>query len=365
MVTAKASEIDTVVGLEVGADDYVTKPYRVRELVARIRAVLRRAPRWTAPTSSRGRPATTVRVGEVTLDPDEHRVTRPRRATWRCRSRSSRCCTCCCANAGRVLPRETLIDRVWGDDYVGDTKTLDVHIKRLRSKIEVDPARPDADRDDPRPRLQVRTSDAVSLIVPLRHSGEWPGERDLPCSNACFRAITTNSTRARSRSAWPRSTISSAAMDPSPLHERALDVEVADWIEEWAEDIDSKDPMELEISIVDGRLDGREEAIAMGLLSHFEYREWQADRQFRKLMREGRISLVIGLLALAGFDAVSRLIGSSGNPVIEVIHEGFAVLGWVSMWKPLEMLLYDWWPIRHHRRACARLADATITFADV
>lgn len=151
-------------------------------------------------------------------------------------------------------------------------------------------------------------------------------------------------------------------MDPAPLHERALDMEVTDWIEEWAEDLDSKDSVEVEITVVDGNLDGREEAIANGILSHFEYREWQTDRQFRKLMREGRISLLIGLMALAGFNAVSRLIGSSGNPVIEVIHEGFAVLGWVSMWKPLEMLLYDWWPIRHERRACGRLADATITF---
>ncbi|HSH11595.1 MAG TPA: hypothetical protein VLA10_07395 [Ilumatobacter sp.] len=153
-------------------------------------------------------------------------------------------------------------------------------------------------------------------------------------------------------------------MDPAPLHERALNEEVADWIEEWAEDIDSKDPMEVEITVVDGRLEGREQAIATGLLSHFEYREWQTDRQLRKLLREGRVSLVIGLMALAGFNALSRLIGGSSNPVIEVIHEGFAVLGWVSMWKPLEILLYDWWPIRHERRACGRLADATITFTE-
>ena len=121
--------------------------------------------------------------------------------------------------------------------------------------------------------------------------------------------------------------------------------------------------IELEITIIDGQLDGREEEIANGLLSHFEYREWQTDRQLRKLFREGRISLVIGIAALAGFNAVSRVIGSSSNPVVEVIHEGFVVLGWVSMWKPLEILLYDWWPIRHERRACQRLADATITFA--
>ena len=152
-------------------------------------------------------------------------------------------------------------------------------------------------------------------------------------------------------------------MDPSPLAERALDQEVADWIEEWAEDLDHDSPVEVEIFVSDARLDGREAAIINGLHSHFEYREWQTGRQLRKLLREGRISLLIGLAALAGFNAVSRLIGASTNPVIEVIHEGFSVLGWVSMWKPLEILLYDWWPIRHERRACQRLAESAITFS--
>ena len=153
-------------------------------------------------------------------------------------------------------------------------------------------------------------------------------------------------------------------IDPAPISERALDDEVADWIEEWADDLDSNDPIEVEISVADGIVDHRTEGqVANGLLSHFEYREWQADRRFRKLRREGRISLVIGLIALAGFNAASRLIGGSDNPIVEVIHEGLAVLGWVSMWKPLEMLLYDWWPIRHERRVCERLADATITFS--
>jgi len=152
-------------------------------------------------------------------------------------------------------------------------------------------------------------------------------------------------------------------MDPSPLDERSLDQEVADWIEEWAEDLDHDHRVEVEIYVADDRLNGREEAIARGLHSHFEYRQWQTGRQLRKLLREGRISLVIGLAALAGFNAVSRLIGASNNPVIEVVHDGLSVLGWVSMWKPLEILLYDWWPIRHERRACQRLAESTITFA--
>jgi two-component system, OmpR family, response regulator RegX3 len=137
MVTAKSEEIDTVVGLEVGADDYVTKPYRLRELVARMRAVLRRAPGDHAGELG---PAA-VTVGEVSLDPDEHvvtvdgeRVSLP--------LKEFELLHVLLANAGRVLPRETLIDRVWGSDYVGDTKTLDVHVKRLRSKLEPDPAHP-------------------------------------------------------------------------------------------------------------------------------------------------------------------------------------------------------------------------------
>ena len=151
-------------------------------------------------------------------------------------------------------------------------------------------------------------------------------------------------------------------MDPSPLEERSLDHEVADWIEEWAEDLDHDHPVEVEISVNDGQLHGREAAIVNGLHRHFEYREWQTARQLHKLLREGRISLLIGLAALAGFNAVSRLIGTSSNPVINVVHDGLSVLGWVSMWKPLEVLLYDWWPIRHERRACQRLAESTITF---
>lgn len=138
MVTAKGGEIDTVVGLEVGADDYVTKPYRVRELIARMRAVMRRSPTdRTAADLAAG----AIQVGDVTLDPDEHsvfvngdRVTMP--------LKEFELLHLLLANAGRVLPRETLIDRVWGSDYVGDTKTLDVHIKRLRGKVETDPAAP-------------------------------------------------------------------------------------------------------------------------------------------------------------------------------------------------------------------------------
>ena len=93
----------------------------------------------------------------------------------------------------------------------------------------------------------------------------------------------------------------------------------------------------MEIYVADGRLDGREEAIVSGLHHHFGYREWQTGCQLRKLLREGWITPVIWLAALAGSNAVSRLIGSSTNPVVQVAHDGLSVLGWVSMWKPLEI----------------------------
>ncbi len=141
MVTAKGAEIDTVVGLEVGADDYVTKPYRLRELVARMRAVLRR----TEPSGANGADTALaqgiVQVGDVSLDSEEHRVS-VRGEELTLPLKEFELLHLLLANAGRVLPRDTLIDRVWGSDYVGDTKTLDVHVKRLRGKIEIDPATP-------------------------------------------------------------------------------------------------------------------------------------------------------------------------------------------------------------------------------
>ena len=140
MVTAKGSEIDTVVGLEVGADDYVTKPYRLRELVARMRAVLRRSPGEIADVRVERRRhcawATWPSIRE------RHEVVIRDSAGRACRSRSSSCSTLLLENAGRVLSRDVLIDRIWGLDYVGDTKTLDVHVKRLRAKVEDDPSNP-------------------------------------------------------------------------------------------------------------------------------------------------------------------------------------------------------------------------------
>jgi two-component system, OmpR family, response regulator RegX3 len=135
MLTAKDSEIDKVVGLELGADDYVTKPYSGRELVARIRAVLRR----------RGEPddlaPATVEAGPVRLDVDRH-VVSVAGTPVEMPLKEFELLELLLRNAGRVLTRGQLIDRVWGSDYVGDTKTLDVHVKRLRSKIEPDPGAP-------------------------------------------------------------------------------------------------------------------------------------------------------------------------------------------------------------------------------
>ncbi len=135
MVTAKDGEVDKVVGLELGADDYVTKPFSSRELVARIRAVLRR----------RGEPdellPTVIEAGPVRIDVDRHVVT-VRGDTTPMPLKEFDLLELLMRNAGRVLTRGQIIDRVWGSDYVGDTKTLDVHVKRLRAKIEDDPANP-------------------------------------------------------------------------------------------------------------------------------------------------------------------------------------------------------------------------------
>ncbi len=134
MVTARDSEIDKVVGLELGADDYVTKPFSHRELVARIRAVLRR-----------GQDAEllpeVIEAGDVRMDVERHEVTL-RGEVVKLALKEFELLEMLLRNAGRVMTRGQLIDRIWGSDYVGDTKTLDVHVKRLRSKIEDDPTQP-------------------------------------------------------------------------------------------------------------------------------------------------------------------------------------------------------------------------------
>jgi two-component system response regulator RegX3 len=178
MVTAKSTELDTVVGLEVGADDYVAKPYRVHELVSRMRAVLRRAPSGHGGTRAASGPASAIsggvperlvvidgaqsaagatesverlsaarrpdeilQVGDVVLDIGRHECI-VRGLEIKLPLKEFELLEMLLSNPGRVVTRDTLIDRVWGMDYVGDTKTLDVHIKRLRSRIEQDPSKP-------------------------------------------------------------------------------------------------------------------------------------------------------------------------------------------------------------------------------
>ena len=136
MLTAKDSEVDKVVGLEIGADDYVTKPYSSRELVARIRAVLRR----NSSDGIESEPGV-MTVSGIRMDIDRHQVS-INGIPVSLPLKEFELLEFLMRNAGRVLTRMQLIDRVWGSDYVGDTKTLDVHIKRIRAKIETDPANP-------------------------------------------------------------------------------------------------------------------------------------------------------------------------------------------------------------------------------
>jgi len=138
MVTARDSEIDKVVGLELGADDYVTKPYSARELIARIRAVLRRG---ADKESEESEEIGVLESGPVRMDIERHTVA-VRGTAVTLPLKEFDLLEYLLRNSGRVLTRGQLIDRVWGSDYVGDTKTLDVHVKRLRSKLEEDPSKP-------------------------------------------------------------------------------------------------------------------------------------------------------------------------------------------------------------------------------
>ncbi|MBV9291130.1 MAG: response regulator transcription factor [Frankiales bacterium] len=135
MLTAKDAEVDKVVGLEIGADDYVTKPFSARELLARIRAVLRRRGEVEEPVTA------VLEAGPVRMDVDRHVVT-VNGAPTTMPLKEFELLEFLLRNSGRVLTRGQLIDRIWGSDYVGDTKTLDVHVKRLRAKVEPDPSRP-------------------------------------------------------------------------------------------------------------------------------------------------------------------------------------------------------------------------------
>ena len=138
MVTAKDDQVDRIIGLELGADDYVTKPYSGRELVARMRAVLRR---YAAGQRDIVDEPERLTVAGITLDPERLQMTREGQTTS-LPPKEFALLHLLAQNAGRVLPRQVIIDRVWGSDYFGDTKTLDVHIKRIRSRVEADTAEP-------------------------------------------------------------------------------------------------------------------------------------------------------------------------------------------------------------------------------
>jgi two-component system response regulator RegX3 len=138
MLTARDTEVDRVVGLEIGADDYLTKPFSTRELIARIRAILRRAPLGSPSTVSEEQP---IEASGVRVDRSRHEVTVDGRSID-LPPKEFELLGVLVEYAGRVLTRNQLIDEVWGSDYVGDTKTLDVHIRRLRGRIEIDPQQP-------------------------------------------------------------------------------------------------------------------------------------------------------------------------------------------------------------------------------
>ena len=182
MVTARDTEVDKVVGLELGADDYVTKPFSSRELVGPDpgRAAPRRRARGAADLDA-------VEAGPVRMDVERHVVTVDGAPGRRCRSRSSTCSSCCCATPAGCSPAGQLIDRVWGADYVGDTKTLDVHVKRLRAKIEPDPA-------NPKYLVTVRgLGYKFEILSPLdpASAAVAVGSRTRPCaaSASCSRAL--------------------------------------------------------------------------------------------------------------------------------------------------------------------------------
>lgn len=150
-------------------------------------------------------------------------------------------------------------------------------------------------------------------------------------------------------------------MDPQPLDRRDLDVEVASWISEWAEEQRGKTAIIIKVVVGDDSASGREVLVAEGIRNHFAYQRWAAARRLSRLWRDGRISLAIGLSALVTLSTLSRLIARS-NPSawLSLVQEGLAVAGWVAMWRPMELFLYEWWPIRRERAAHQRLADAEI-----
>jgi len=152
-------------------------------------------------------------------------------------------------------------------------------------------------------------------------------------------------------------------IDPQPFNLRDLDVEVADWIGEWADEQRDQDTITIMVVVSDDSAASREDLVAAGIRNHFAYRRWATSRRLSRLWRDGRISLIIGLAALAAFSTASRLVSpSGGNAWLTLLRDGLAVAGWVAMWRPIEVFLYEWWPIRRELRTFQRLAEATVEF---
>jgi hypothetical protein len=152
-------------------------------------------------------------------------------------------------------------------------------------------------------------------------------------------------------------------IDPQPLNLRDLDAEIADWITNWAEEQHDVKELTIEIVVTDDSANGREEQVAAGIHNHFAYQRWAAGRRLSHMWRDGRISLLIGLAVVVVFTLLSRLISAdSKGAVLSLIREGLAVAPWVAMWKPMEIFLYLWWPVRRERRTFDRLAEAPVSF---
>jgi hypothetical protein len=152
-------------------------------------------------------------------------------------------------------------------------------------------------------------------------------------------------------------------IDPQPLNLRDLDAEIADWITNWAEEQHDQKVITIEVVVADDSANGREEQVTAGIHNHFAYRRWAAGRKLSHLWRDGRISLVIGLVVLVTFTMLSRLVNvESKGALVELVREGLLVAPWVAMWRPMEIFLYLWWPVRREKRVFDRLAEAPVTF---
>lgn len=152
-------------------------------------------------------------------------------------------------------------------------------------------------------------------------------------------------------------------LDPQPLNLRDLDAEIAEWITNWAEEQHDKKSLTIRIVVADASAAGLEEHVTSGIHNHFAYRRWAAGRRLSRLWREGRISLIIGLVVLATFTLLSELLENPNNGAfLRVVVQGLVVAPWVAMWRPMEIFFYLWWPIRAEHRTFDRLAQATVAF---